>query len=568
MKLDEPLPSVSVIVPCRGEELFIALCLDSILANDYPRERLEILVVDGMSQDGTRPIVADYAKRYASLRLLDNRKGTIPAAMNRGIGESRGQVILKMDAHASYPPDYISQSVRHLLSYEADMAGGVWVIAPRKQTAVCEAIALALSHWFASGNAYIKTGVGSPRWADAAAFGCWRRETLDRLGPFDERMIRNSDMELNLRLRKSGGRILLVPQIKITYYADADLKAFWRHNFSDGLWTTYAFKFGKRASSWRHWVPLMFVLSLFGWIPALLVAPSVGRILLCFNISYAIVTCGVAGRLSLRSKSWRYLFILPIIFVTRHVAHGLGALRGAVLLVMPERNRQGPTSIVGGNEDGQFPAKRVLDVAGSLVGLILCAPLFAFLGLLIKFDSEGPVLYQGERIGRHGKLFHMLKFRTMYRDSDRAGPPITPNGDRRVTRVGAMLRKLKLDELPQLINVLKGEMSLVGPRPEAAFYFQFYTEEEKQQILSVRPGMTDYGSLRFHDEGELLAGDADPVKTYVERIRDQKVQEQLRYIREQSLFIDIKLILMTVVTLVTTRFSRPGLAERSVSHGS
>jgi lipopolysaccharide/colanic/teichoic acid biosynthesis glycosyltransferase len=148
----------------------------------------------------------------------------------------------------------------------------------------------------------------------------------------------------------------------------------------------------------------------------------------------------------------------------------------------------------------------------------------------------------------------MLKFRTMYWETRESDPPITTTGDRRVTPVGAVLRKFKLDELPQLINVLRGEMSVVGPRPEAPYYFQFYTSEEKQQVLSVRPGMTDYGSLLFHDEGTILTGAADPVKAYLERIRDQKVKEQLRCIKERSFLLDIKIILMTVMTIVSTRF--------------
>lgn len=122
-----------------------------------------------------------------------------------------------------------------------------------------------------------------------------------------------------------------------------------------------------------------------------------------------------------------------------------------------------------------------------------------------------------------------------------------------MTRVGGFLRQFKLDELPQLINVLKGEMSLVGPRPEAALYFDYYTPDEKRAVLSVRPGMTDYGSLRFHDEGRLLAGSADPIQTYLDLIREPKVRAQLEYIRDQSLLLDIKIIFRTIGAVATTR---------------
>lgn len=214
----------------------------------------------------------------------------------------------------------------------------------------------------------------------------------------------------------------------------------------------------------------------------------------------------------------------------------------------------------------RYLGQRLFDIVGAAAGLLLLAPLLFLVALLIKLDSRGPVLYQGVRLGRNGRPFGMLKFRTMSPDAEVKGLLVTPDGDSRVTMIGRMLRQYKFDELPQLVNVLRGEMSLVGPRPEAPFYFQFYTPEEKEQVLSVRPGMTDYGSLQFHDEGMLLAGAADPVKAYVECIRADKVREQLRYIREQSLFVDIKIIFMTIATIMTTRFGRRHLPDGAVSH--
>ncbi len=200
--------------------------------------------------------------------------------------------------------------------------------------------------------------------------------------------------------------------------------------------------------------------------------------------------------------------------------------------------------------------KRVFDVALSFTGLVFLCPLFGIIALLIKLDSRGPIFYRGLRAGRFGRPFKIFKFRTMIADSDKIGPIGTPEGDPRVTKVGTLLRQHKLDELPQLINVLKGEMSLVGPRPEAFLYFQFYTEEEKKAVLSVCPGITDYGSLRFHDEGKLLDPKEDPVETYIEKIRDEKVKLQLQYIRDQSLWVDLKIISSTVITIITTRLAK------------
>ncbi|MCC2639809.1 MAG: putative glycosyltransferase [Nitrospira sp.] len=553
----EQHPSVAVIIPCRNEAAFIGRCLGSIVANPYPADRLDILVLDGVSQDGTRAVVERFAESHPHIRLIDNPAGTIPAAMNLGIRRSSSQVVMKVDAHSTYPPDYIEACVRYLFAYPADMVGGVCSITPRNGTFMAEAIAASLSHRFASGNAYIKIGAGEPRWADAAAFGCWRRDTLERLGSFDERLAGSSDMDLNRRLRSSGGKILLAPQIRVTYYADADLKSFWAHNFSDGVWTTYVLKFGKQASSWRHWIP-------FAWV-VLLVVLGMGMFLdwrfawalAAAVASYAFVALALSVQFAVRRKNARYLWTLPLVFAVRHVAHGCGAMYGLVLAALPGVSWRGRRADADRQE---YPGRRAFDLLGALAGLLLFAPLAPVLTLLIKLDSRGPVLYRGDRLGKYGKPFRMIKFRTMCLAAEQ-GAPITPEGDRRVTRVGRFLRKYKLDELPQLLNVLKGDMSLVGPRPECEFYFQYYSAEEKRLVHSVRPGMTDYGSLRFHDEGALLAGSSDPVQFYVDRIRQEKVREQLRYIREQSLMTDLKIILRTVATIVTTRMKphRTGL---------
>ena len=199
-----------------------------------------------------------------------------------------------------------------------------------------------------------------------------------------------------------------------------------------------------------------------------------------------------------------------------------------------------------------YLGRRLLDVCGAAAGLLCLLPLFLLISIWIKIDSKGPVFYRAIRLGRYGKPFQMFKFRSMRADADKVGALITPDKDSRVTRVGGFLRKFKLDELPQLINVLKGEMSLVGPRPEAALYFDYYSPDEKRAVLSVRPGMTDYGSLRFHDEGRLLAGSADPIQTYLD-LREPKVRAQLEYIRDQSLLLDIKIIFRTIGVVATTR---------------
>jgi len=220
----ESVPTVSVIIPCREEQAHIGACLRSVLANDYPQDRIEILVVDGMSRDGTPAIVAEVAQEHATVKLLENPQRTVPAALNRGLREARGEIIMRMDAHALYPRDYISGLVAWLLSSGADNVGGVCVTVPANRTATARAIALALSHPFGVGDAQHRVGVQEARWVDTVPFGCYRRSSFDRVGGFDEELVRNQDVEFNHRLIRRGGRVLLVPGIKSYYYARGSLR--------------------------------------------------------------------------------------------------------------------------------------------------------------------------------------------------------------------------------------------------------------------------------------------------------------------------------------------------------
>ena len=167
----------------------------------------------------------------------------------------------------------------------------------------------------------------------------------------------------------------------------------------------------------------------------------------------------------------------------------------------------------------------------------------------IKLDSEGPIFYRGRRVGLQGKPFHLFKFRTMVHNAEKIGGSSTAADDTRITRIGKYLRKHKLDELPQLINVLKGEMSLVGPRPQVKWAVDLYTQEEKA-LLKVRPGITDYASLRFSNEGEILKGSRDPDRDYMEQIHPEKMRLSLEYIKDMSLKTDLKIIVMTLKNLL------------------
>jgi len=188
--------------------------------------------------------------------------------------------------------------------------------------------------------------------------------------------------------------------------------------------------------------------------------------------------------------------------------------------------------------------KRIFDLFFASVGLILLAPLFLVVAILIKVDSSGSIFYKGDRIGKAGVPFKMAKFRTMVANADQMGPALTHSGDLRVTRVGRILRESKLDELPQLFNILRGEMSVVGPRPEAPTYVKHYTPEQRL-VLQVRPGLTGLTQVRFRHEETLLSRCTNLEKDYVEKIMPQKLALDLEYIQDQSLLLDLELIVQT-----------------------
>jgi len=193
--------------------------------------------------------------------------------------------------------------------------------------------------------------------------------------------------------------------------------------------------------------------------------------------------------------------------------------------------------------------KRLFDIIFSFIGLLVSSPVFLIVAILIKKEDNGPVFYPGVRVGRYESQFKMFKFRTMVVNADKIGGPSTADDDPRLLKIGKFLRKYKLDEIPQLINVLKGEMSFVGPRPEVPFYVNMFSEEEKK-ILTVRPGITDWASLWNSDEGAILAGSKDPEKAYMEKIRPEKIRLQLKYVREQSFWADMRIIFLTLLKLI------------------
>jgi len=190
--------------------------------------------------------------------------------------------------------------------------------------------------------------------------------------------------------------------------------------------------------------------------------------------------------------------------------------------------------------------KRLFDFIASFFGLILLTFIFVLAALWIKIDSRGPIFFRQERVGFQGSIFRIHKFRTMVLDAEKKGKQITVGADSRITTVGGFLRKYKLDELPQLIDVLVGNMSLVGPRPEVSKYIDYYSDDEKHDVLSVKPGITDNASIEFRNENELLASSKDPEATYISEVLPKKIALYRKYVRERSFFGDVAIIFKTI----------------------
>lgn len=328
---------VSVIIPCRNEEKFIGECLNSIVNQTYPKGGLEVFVLDGMSIDGTRAAVEEYTSQYPYIKRYENQGKSIPSAMNIGIKNSSGKIIMKVDAHTVYERDYIEKCVKYLKSSGADNVGGITIAVPRENTIVGRAIVESLSSPFGVGGAKHRLNPkGPPIWADTAYSGCYRRDVFDRVGLYDENVSRSEDVALNSRIRKSGGRILLVPEIRTYYQARSTFFEFCRHNLDNGFWITYPLKFRRVVFSVRHLVPLIFVMVLFGSLLLSFAHPAFLQLFTVVCGSYLVTNLFFSAKIAFIKKRPEYLVMMPIIFASLHIFNGLGCVYGLVKTILPK----------------------------------------------------------------------------------------------------------------------------------------------------------------------------------------------------------------------------------------
>ncbi len=342
MAAPETSPTVSIVIPCRNEEKYIGEVLENILQQSYPKDRLEVWVVDGASTDRTAEVVRAYSRRHSFIHLLENPDRYVPHAMNRGIRAARGDVIVRMDAHAGYPPNYVEELVTHLRRLKADNVGGSIETLPADESRMAQAIAVAVSHPFGVGNSYFRTvGFGRrPRPVDTVPFGCYPRAVFERIGLYDEDLVRNQDDELNARLLRAGGKIYLLPWVRIRYYARRNLRGVAKMFYQYGYFKPLVNLKVGRPATLRQFVPLLFLLGLVLPLMGALGYPPLAWLSVGVLAAHALVNAVVSVRIARRRGQWRLVPYLWVVFLVIHLAYGWGYLRGIVDFLIFRKHRK------------------------------------------------------------------------------------------------------------------------------------------------------------------------------------------------------------------------------------
>lgn len=324
---------VSIIIPSRNEGAYIEACLQSILAQKPVEGGFEILVVDGMSEDGTREVVQKITWRDHRVRLLDNPQVIVPAAMNIGVRTARGKIIIRMDAHSEYAPDYVYRCIEEMRATGADNVGGPH--RARGHSYLQRAIAAAHHSSFAVGGA-LSHNLNYEGYVDTVIYGCWHKNTLTRIGLFDEELVRNQDDELNFRLTRAGGKIWQSPKIKSWYQPRSSFKALFRQYFQYGYWKVRVIQKHRLPAAWRHLAPGLFIL--FGLVNLVLLPwVALAPLVLLAQISIYGLASLVAAVNTARQWGWTLFPIMPLVFACFHFGYGLGFLKGFLDFVILRR---------------------------------------------------------------------------------------------------------------------------------------------------------------------------------------------------------------------------------------
>ncbi|WP_372640254.1 glycosyltransferase family 2 protein [Ancylomarina sp.] len=319
---------VSIIIPVRNELNYIDFTMNSLLNQDYPRDFMEIIVADGMSDDGTREKLEVYVDKFHSLKLVDNKPKIVSAALNNCIAIAKGDVIIRMDAHSVYPTNYISVLVENLYALDADNVGVKLETIPFSSSPKSLAIAKALSHPLGVGNSWFRIGIESVKQVDTVPFGCFRREVFNQIGGFDLELIRNQDDELNARMIKNGMKIFLIPDISVKYYARESISILWKMYYQYGYFKPLVNLKIKKISSLRQLAPLALVSYLILGVLVSLLYPIALSPFLLFLLPYLLIIVGISFWNFKALGSFTACFWLMISFSCMHISYGLGYLVG------------------------------------------------------------------------------------------------------------------------------------------------------------------------------------------------------------------------------------------------
>ncbi|AYD41419.1 glycosyltransferase family 2 protein [Clostridium fermenticellae] len=317
------MDTVSIIIPCRNEEKYISECLDSFMKQTYPKEYFEVFVCDGMSDDSTRDIVKKYEEKYGNVKLIDNNGYTAPKGMNEGIRKSNADIVIIFGAHAFADKDFIKYNVEALKNKEIGCAGGP--IKTISEDDKGTAVAIAMSSPFGVGNALFRYA-HEETFVDTVAFGAYRKEVLDKIGYFDDELVRNQDDELNYRVVKNGYKVLLTPKVKSSYYSRSSLRKLWKQYYQYGFWKVRVMQKHGKPASVRHLVPLLFVVTN---ILGILLGAFIKPVFYLWILEVCIYLIGdLIASLKAFKGNFKLLKYIPLIFPILHVSYGFGFLRG------------------------------------------------------------------------------------------------------------------------------------------------------------------------------------------------------------------------------------------------
>jgi succinoglycan biosynthesis protein ExoA len=332
-------PKVSIIVPCYNEEATIRHLLDSILAQTYPREQMEVVIADGLSTDATRMLVATFQREHPDLpvKIVENSVRAIPSALNLAINNASGEIIVRLDAHSAPIPEYVARCVEVLGSGKGANVGGVWEIKPGAQTWVAESIAAAAAHPLGVGDAMYRLNAKASA-VDTVPFGSFRRSLIEKIGAFDETLLANEDYEFNARVRQSGGVVWLEPSIRSIYFARSTFGALARQYWRYGFWKWRMLARYPSTLRWRQALPPLFVAALLG-LGVLSAWFVLARIVIALQIIFYLTVLIFAGLiLAIKKQKFTLVFGLPLAIATMHMSWGSGFLWSMTISWFTKRN--------------------------------------------------------------------------------------------------------------------------------------------------------------------------------------------------------------------------------------